>query len=526
MADAISQISGSDNLVEFSQMNPIVTRYMNEVVYDSSDYTVSQILPYSYTETDYTKWHPTGFDVKIANSGELHLADDLSVIKSVSNVGVNNLSNAIPNSIAHWWNTVDGNVKQNGTIKPTGQVRMIKTTANNVRDLGGWACDGGTIKYGKLFRGGLLSESDADVLVKQCGVRHDLDLRGLSENEGLTASPLGNEIEYICTTNYVWYSLDNTADWTLILRTIFDAVSKNEPLYFHCAAGADRTGTVACIVEAILGVSQPDIDKDFELTSFAVHPNARRRTDNNWKNLINEINAFPVGDTFRDRVINFVGTLGFTSDEINAFRISMIDGTPDTITVEEPPTGRIPTEYQEVEYVQIIGVESTSLHSGIHTSIKWSEVNKIIAKVQNITSSNANDIIFSGWSSATSKQTPYIATRTSKANYLYGAQSGLTNYAVSPNTIAPTDLNANELTFTFSSTSAIDIFVGAWYDSTFSHPHKWYKIQLYNGDTLLADYVPCYRKADGVVGFYDLVGGGFYEDASGSTAHFIKGDNV
>ena len=48
-----------------------------------------------------------------------------------------------------------GNIVQQGLIKPTGTCRMINMlNVDNVRDLGGWSCDGGTVKYGKLFRGG------------------------------------------------------------------------------------------------------------------------------------------------------------------------------------------------------------------------------------------------------------------------------------------------------------------------------------------------------------------------------------
>ena len=345
LINKVKNISGASELAEYSQVNPIVAKYMSEVTYDTSDYTISNILAYSYAETDYNKGRPTGYDVNISDSGVLHLADDISVIKMDSTSGVNTLLNTIPNAVAHWWNTVNDNVKQSGTIKPTGQVRMINTTANNVRDLGGWTCDGGTIKYGKLFRGGLLSDSDKDVLVNQLKIKHDLDLRGLSDNGGITSSPLGNSVNYTCTTKYVWYSLDNTDDWTLILSTIFNAVSKNEPVIFHCAAGCDRTGTVACIIESILGVAQNDIDKDFELSSFAIHPNARRRTDDNWQNLINAINAITTGDTFRDKVINWVGSLGFTDDDVNTFRQSMINGTPENVTIEEIVT---PVEPEEV----------------------------------------------------------------------------------------------------------------------------------------------------------------------------------
>ena len=365
MGDAIRAITsgGSEPLAEFSQMNPIVAQYMAEVTYSPSDYSASQVVPYLYTETDYEKGHPAGYGVNITQSGELHLADELSVVKTPSVVGANMLYNAVPNDIAHWWNTVDGNTTQNGTIKPTGQVRMIKTAASNVRDLGGWACDGGTVKYGKLFRGGLLSENDRGVLVDQCKVRHDLDLRGKGDNDGLTVSPLGDDITYTCPEEYVWYSLKNEDDWKTILGTVFHAVAKNEPVIFHCAAGADRTGTVACILEAILGVSQGDTDKDFELTSFAIFPNARRRTDANWLGLINEINAISVGATLRDKVINWVGYLGFTAEDINAFRAAMIDGTPEGITLEE-----YTPEEPEAPEVNYFNAETASLNQRIGSS--------------------------------------------------------------------------------------------------------------------------------------------------------------
>ena len=592
--------SKTEPLARYMQVNPVVNDYLTNVTYDPSDYSTSAILPYIYEETDYVKSYPVGYDINILEAGTLNLADNTIAFSQESSVGVKTLINMTPYAISHWWNVVSGNTKQNGTIEPLGYLRMIKTTASNVRDLGGWQCDGGRINYGKIFRGGLLYDTDREVLVNQLGIRYDINLLGDGDNNGITSSPLGSDIHFVATENYPWYSITdpNKKDmWVTILSTIFNAVKYNEPLIFNCAAGADRTGTVACIVEAILGVSQSNIDKDFELTSFAIAPNARRRTDTDWKNLIGEINSF-VGDTFRNKVVNWLGTLGFTAAEINAFRQSVIDGNPESVTIEsvysivnnltnvttnnttavikkgnsysanlsaiygytldsvtvtmggiditgtaynsdgkitidsvtgdvvitavgaEQPTGRLPAAYQECEWVQIINQEGGDSNSCVRTNIEWNAANKIVTKVQNITSTNANDIFFAAWVSATSKTTPYIATRTSKANYLFGAQSGLNNYSVTPNNIAPTDLNANEFTLNFTASSTGDICFGGWYDSTYSHPHKWYKVEIYNGDTLLANFVPCYRKADNRNGFYDLVGEAFYENAapiSGST---------
>ena len=188
-----------------------------------------------------------------------------------------------------------------------------------------------------MFRGGDMDATDRNVLVGQCGVRAELNLRGKNEADytPTTSSVLGTDILYYIPDIYQWYSIANKTVWRGMLRFAFDCVLHNQPVYFHCAAGADRTGTFACVIEALLGVSQSDIDKDYELTSFYTGTStdalARRRNESDWTGLINQINALP-GSTFRDKVVGWVATLGFTAAEINSFRAAMIDGTPETVT--------------------------------------------------------------------------------------------------------------------------------------------------------------------------------------------------
>ena len=130
--------------------------------------------------------------------------------------------------------------------------------------------------------------------------------------------------------------------WQAYLRCVIDAVTHREPVYFHCTAGADRTGTLACVLEGILGMSQSDIDKDYELTCFysgtGTDSDARRRNENDWTGLINAINAVP-GDSFRDKCVHFaVGTCGMSMADINAFRAAMTNGTPETLHWYQPIT--------------------------------------------------------------------------------------------------------------------------------------------------------------------------------------------
>lgn len=315
MGAAVRALSGSE-AVEWHQCPEAVRNYLANVTYDPSDYSASQIANYAPATAVVSNYKPIGQTA----GGVTHY-------------------NEVPNVL-----TPFASGGKAGTLKPLDALRWIRTSAGatawNVRDLGGWPCDGGTVKYGLLIRGGKLAAADRDVLVGDLGIQHDLDLRGRegggSDDEpDMTESPLGSDVWYTRTQQYAWYALTPVATWQAYLRCVIDAVTHREPVYFHCTAGADRTGTLACVLEGLLGMSQSDIDKDYELTTFysgsGSDATARRRNESDWKGLINAINAVS-GDTFRDKCVRFaVGTCGMSLADINAYRAAMTNGTPETL---------------------------------------------------------------------------------------------------------------------------------------------------------------------------------------------------
>lgn len=302
MVDEIAGISSVEN-VEWHQDSEAVRSYLAGVDYTGVDYTETEI-------SDYLPSSP----MPITNTKPAGITVD----------GVT-FYNEIPNA-----ETPFATANKAGTVNPLDQVRWINSKTSNMRDLGGWPCDGGSVRYGLLYRSGELAAADEDLLINQLGINTECDLTA----DGTPAFP--GKMRYIGHTSYAMYSLADKGAWRTNLRGIFDAVQYGDPVAFHCSMGADRTGTLACMLEGLLGVSRSDIDKDYELTSFYA---LRARNGNyqgsttDWAHLIAQIEALS-GNTFRDKCVSFVVSLGFTAAEINAYRNAMIDGTPEAIVTQ------------------------------------------------------------------------------------------------------------------------------------------------------------------------------------------------
>lgn len=177
----------------------------------------------------------------------------------------------------------------------------------NVRDLGGYrASDGRTVRWGVVYRTDALGRAGAwpgDVeRLRRLGLRSVIDLRTEAELRALPpldlatleaewhhhpvlsrtwgetgAVPLGESREAVSTflaARYVEMLSEGAGaiGSTLALLSEPDAL----PLAFGCAVGKDRTGVVAAIVLALLGVDDATIAHDYGLSRLAMAELQRR----------------------------------------------------------------------------------------------------------------------------------------------------------------------------------------------------------------------------------------------------------
>lgn len=182
-------------------------------------------------------------------------------------------------------------VSADGVTSPAAEFRTADAAPRNlyvdgitnVRDLGGWMTESGTrTKQGMLFRCGRLNESSAKTvnieiteagkktMLDLLGVKTEIDIRKVENGEtgGITASPLGDTVTYY-SIPMEWEGDTFNGNREALLR-VFTILSEEEsyPVIFHCNIGTDRTGQIAYLVGALLGVSEADLCKDYLFSNF------------------------------------------------------------------------------------------------------------------------------------------------------------------------------------------------------------------------------------------------------------------
>ena len=348
--------------------------YMDEHPYDTT-YTNSYVEQYSNTKSSDNRldlplpvtlsWisTQTGTSAEVYYDSSHTQPEPMAYVKFSSDANSVDIYNLIPNRHYYYVIKDDNNtVVASGEFHTTGHRRIMyvayppygKPYANNCRDLGGLkTTDGRTVKYGKIFRGTNLDSTTTNQqkYIKQVmGVGLDVDLRVIKKPSpsddgkamfnalGLDTIVAGNSAKFVGHTQETYDNIGNLTNPSKMgptLTRIMNAAINEVGVYIHCTVGADRTGFVCPMLEAILGVKQGLCDVDYELTSFSPALlssskffRLRNDTSVDWLYYPRGITAINKrsSTTFLERAIDYaVNVLGVPADKITAFQNCMLE---------------------------------------------------------------------------------------------------------------------------------------------------------------------------------------------------------
>lgn len=357
MPEAIRNIEGSggmdDTLVTFDQQNAQVTAYLADAdaQYTDSNYsTVSVVGNYASADKNYDD--PAG-KALTTETGTIHFADETDGAYSWhDSCGATYTAyNLIPGHTYRWYVVSDGKTTQGGKLAAVGKVRMVYAEGvDNARDLGGFAANGGTVKYGILYRGydGHYNNS-LIAAMRKCGVKCEVDLQEENDVNRNNQSFFGDDVIYKRYPMEAYY-LDainlSGAAWPIAadaISGIMESAALGAPTYFHCSLGADRTGIIGWMLQAILGMSAADCDKSYELTAFAGKIYGSDATTRTRKRLATSHDYLKTlsPTSLESGALAWCARAGISARLINQYRRTMIDGSPAEVTLTNTITANL-----------------------------------------------------------------------------------------------------------------------------------------------------------------------------------------
>lgn len=214
-----------------------------------------------------------------------------------------------------------------GTFKTSDTPRILSVDGiGNVRDIGNWKTkDGKRIKQGLLYRGteldGMveagykLTEKGKNTMLNVLGIRYEMDLRSSDANP-VGVNMLGDSVEHKYYNCLMYKSIFSDLGKEVVKEIFTDlADPENYPIYMHCTYGLDRTGTVSYLLEAMLGLSDEDLKREYELSAlFHLYTNIGM-----YDTMIFSLEVYE-GETTQEKVINYLLDCGVTEEQMDSIR--------------------------------------------------------------------------------------------------------------------------------------------------------------------------------------------------------------
>lgn len=265
-----------------------------EVNYDSyGDESNSKPVPitFSWDETNDLDQQASNYHLTISESSDL--SNPLVYITTEKSIDIYNLkinTKYYYRVSSNHYGTLFNSEIDNFTIGDDAPRNIFIDGVENVRDLGGWNIGNEKIyKQGMIYRtaqfnyGGIVNkyecaptEEGKRVLRDELKIKTDIDLRrniafdDYDEVNGITSSPIGAKYvaaPMIYGNKNIFTRAKNVPSIQLFFNTLAD--ESNYPIAFHCTRGTDRTGALAYVLGALVGMSEKDLMLDYLFSDLA-----------------------------------------------------------------------------------------------------------------------------------------------------------------------------------------------------------------------------------------------------------------
>lgn len=271
----------------------------------------------------------TEYTLNISENSDM--TDCITYTSETESLDVYNLKIA---TTYYWTVSANGETSAAAEFKTsdTGPRNINVDGVTNVRDLGGWETPDGRTKQGLIYRCGRLNKSSvttAEIEITEdgiktmrddLGIKTEIDLRKVDNNEigGITQSPLGADINYVsCPMEWKGDMLDENIEE---IKKVFAVLAdeSNYPVIFHCNIGTDRTGMIAFLVNALLGVSEEDLFTDYLFSNFGKIGSSRTIDKNMMPSGYYDKVKNSQGNTLSEKTYNCLVGIGVPAGQLDA----------------------------------------------------------------------------------------------------------------------------------------------------------------------------------------------------------------
>ena len=210
----------------------------------------------------------------------------------------------------------------------------------NCRDMGGGRelASGGRIKQGLIYRTSgtnswgngravvpdTITASGKEELLNHLGCKTEINVNNSGSNQVGVQNFVDAYMYYDGGKHHMYRNTEP-------LKTTFHALANpdNYPVFYHCRIGTDRTGFVAIMLSALLGVSENDIYQDYLFSNFGNIQEKRyigeKAGRDNILKYMDDLKTYP-GEELHNKCYNFLLSIGIPAEELDSIIDILTEG--------------------------------------------------------------------------------------------------------------------------------------------------------------------------------------------------------